>query len=174
MANEKKVALITGANKGLGFEMAKQLGQKGTTVVVIARDEQKGQAAVELRCYRRRGFCFRSEEQGRKNCEYVEHLGSQTLNAKPDSPIYDFKSFVYDASKAALNSFTIHLAHELKDTNIKINSAHPGWVKTDMGTNAAPLQILEGAKTGVVDDNRSTRARHARSSYLGSGTFGTG
>jgi NAD(P)-dependent dehydrogenase (short-subunit alcohol dehydrogenase family) len=76
-------------------------------------------------------------------------LGSQTLQADPASPIYNFKSLSYDASKAALNSFTIHLAHELKDTKIKVNSAHPGWVKTDMGTDAAPMEIPEGAKTGV-------------------------
>ena len=76
-------------------------------------------------------------------------LGSQTLHADAKSPIYDFKSLSYDASKAALNSFTIHLAHELKDTKIKVNSAHPGWVKTDMGTDAAPMQIPEGARTGV-------------------------
>ena len=30
-----------------------------------------------------------------------------------------------------------------------MNSAHPGWVKTDMGTDAAPMEIPEGAKTGV-------------------------
>ena len=77
-------------------------------------------------------------------------LGSQTLHADPNSPIYDFKALSYDGSKAALNSFTIHLAHELKGTNIKVNSAHPGWVKTDMGTDAAPMEVPEGAKTGVA------------------------
>jgi len=77
-------------------------------------------------------------------------LGSQTLHADPKSPIYNFKSISYDASKAALNSFTIHLAYELKDTKIKVNSAHPGWVKTDMGTDAAPMEIPEGGKTGVA------------------------
>jgi NAD(P)-dependent dehydrogenase (short-subunit alcohol dehydrogenase family) len=77
-------------------------------------------------------------------------LGSQTLHSDPKSPVYDFKSLSYDASKAALNSFTIHLAHELKNTKIKVNSAHPGWVKTDMGTQAAPMEIPEGAKTGVA------------------------
>jgi len=76
-------------------------------------------------------------------------LGSQTLHSDPNSPIYNFKSLSYDASKAALNSFTIHLAYELKDTRIKVNSAHPGWVKTDMGTDAAPMDIPEGGKTGV-------------------------
>ena len=77
-------------------------------------------------------------------------LGSQALHADPTSPIYAFKSFSYDSSKAALNSFTIHLAYELKDTKIKVNSAHPGWVKTDMGTDAAPMELPEGAKTGVA------------------------
>src|ERR1700735_3170285 len=76
-------------------------------------------------------------------------LGSQTLHADPKSPIYDFKALSYDASKTALNSFTIHLAHELKDTKIKVNSAHPGWVKTDMGTDAAPMEIPDGAKTSL-------------------------
>src|SRR5437879_1300605 len=46
MANAKKVALITGANKGLGFEMARQLGQAGVTVVLATRDPQKGEAAA--------------------------------------------------------------------------------------------------------------------------------
>jgi NAD(P)-dependent dehydrogenase (short-subunit alcohol dehydrogenase family) len=76
-------------------------------------------------------------------------LGSQTLHSDPASPTYNFKQLSYDASKAALSSFTIHLAFELKDSKITVNSAHPGWVKTDMGTNAAPMEIPEGGKTGV-------------------------
>jgi NAD(P)-dependent dehydrogenase (short-subunit alcohol dehydrogenase family) len=47
MANVKKVALITGANKGLGFEMAMQLARKGITVMLAARDREKGEAAAE-------------------------------------------------------------------------------------------------------------------------------
>jgi len=38
----------------------------------------------------------------------------------------------------------------LKDTKIKVNSAHPGWVKTEMGTDAAPMEIPDGAKTSVA------------------------
>ncbi len=223
MANEKKVALITGANKGLGFEMARQLGQAGVTVLLAARDPQKGEAAAEKlrgegldvhflkldvtnkadyaaasafleakfgrldilinnagiasegmgggkvstttedvirRTFDTNFFApvaltqvllplLKKSDAGRiVNMSSI--LGSQTLHANPKSPIYDFKSLSYDASKAALNSFTIHLAHELKDTKIKVNSAHPGWVKTDMGTDAAPMEIPEGGKTGVA------------------------
>jgi len=77
-------------------------------------------------------------------------LGSLTLHATPGSPIYHAKSFAYDASKTALNAYTIHLAYELKDTKIKVNSAHPGWVKTDMGGPQAPMELSEGAKTSVA------------------------
>ena len=76
-------------------------------------------------------------------------LGSMALAADQSSPIYSIKAFAYDASKTALNSFTIHLAAELRSTNIKVNSAHPGWVKTDMGGPNAPLEVSEGGKTSV-------------------------
>jgi len=222
MPTAKKIALITGANKGLGFEMARQLGLAGVTVVLAARDPQKGEAAAEK--LRNEGLdarflkldvtnkadyetaaAFLDQKYGHldilinnagisaeglgtgrataTSSEVIHRtfetnffapvaltqallpllrksdaarivnmssiLGSQTLHADPASPIYNFKSLSYDASKAALNSFTIHLAWELKDTKIKVNSAHPGWVKTDMGTDAAPMEIPEGAKTGV-------------------------
>jgi NAD(P)-dependent dehydrogenase (short-subunit alcohol dehydrogenase family) len=77
-------------------------------------------------------------------------LGSLTLHADPKSPIYHAKSFAYDASKTALNAFTVHLAYELRDTNIKVNSAHPGWVKTEMGGPEAPMDLTDGAKTSVA------------------------
>jgi NAD(P)-dependent dehydrogenase (short-subunit alcohol dehydrogenase family) len=77
-------------------------------------------------------------------------LGSLTLHADPKSPIYNAKSFAYDASKTALNAFTVHLAWELRDTNIKVNSAHPGWVKTDMGGESAPMEVSEGGKTSAA------------------------
>jgi NAD(P)-dependent dehydrogenase (short-subunit alcohol dehydrogenase family) len=77
-------------------------------------------------------------------------LGSLALQADPNSPIYHAKSFAYDASKTALNAFTVHLAYELRDTNIKVNSAHPGWVKTDMGGESAPMELSEGGKTSAA------------------------
>lgn len=76
-------------------------------------------------------------------------LGSLTLHSDPSSPIYKKKAFAYNATKTAINAFTVHLAAELRDTNIKVNSAHPGWVKTDMGGPGAVLELSEGGKTSV-------------------------
>jgi NAD(P)-dependent dehydrogenase (short-subunit alcohol dehydrogenase family) len=218
------VALITGANKGIGFETARQLGRLGIVVVLGSRDVQKGEeAAAKLRSesldaralkldvtdpadyhaaaqfleqqfgkldilVNNAGVMLRAEFPGndtsktaadvlRKTFEVnffgpvaltqallpllrkseagrivnlSSVLGSLTLHADPSSPIYGSKSLAYDSSKAALNMFTNHLAHELRNTAIKVNSAHPGWVKTDMGTAAAPLEIADGAKTSVA------------------------
>ena len=41
-----KIALISGANKGIGLETARQLGQQGITVLVGARDLAKGLTAA--------------------------------------------------------------------------------------------------------------------------------
>jgi NAD(P)-dependent dehydrogenase (short-subunit alcohol dehydrogenase family) len=224
-ANQGRVALITGANKGIGLETARQLGKLGIAVLVGARDAAKGEeAAAKLRTedgitahavkldvtnfadhvavkdFIERQFgkldilvnnagiaideggwegnftsttsqevlqrtfntnffalvaltqtllpLIRKSDAGRiVNLSSI--LGSLTLHSSPDSPIYAAKKFAYDASKTALNAFTIHLAHELKETPVKVNSAHPGWVKTDMGTDAAPMEVPDGAKTSV-------------------------
>ena len=218
----KKVALITGANRGIGLETARQLGKLGITVLIGVRDPTKGEAAVaELKKdgvdaravkldvdnpadyaaiakliekdYGRLDILVNNAGimiDGRKGNETTKTsqdvlrktfntnffavvgltqallpllkkslggrivnlssiLGSNTLHATPGSQIYEAKTFAYDASKSALNAFTIHLAHELKDTKIKVNSAHPGWVKTEMGGEGAQLDIVTGAKTSV-------------------------
>jgi NAD(P)-dependent dehydrogenase (short-subunit alcohol dehydrogenase family) len=76
-------------------------------------------------------------------------LGSIAEHADPNSPIYNAKFVGYDCSKAAVNMFTNHLAFELRGTGIKVNAAHPGWVKTDLGGQEAPMELVDGAKTGV-------------------------
>jgi len=43
----------------------------------------------------------------------------------------------------------VHLADELRDTPIKVNSAHPGWVKTSLGGEYAPMEIADSAKTSA-------------------------
>ena len=42
-----RVAVVTGGNKGIGWEVCRQLAGNGVTVVLTARDEAKGAAAVE-------------------------------------------------------------------------------------------------------------------------------
>jgi len=43
----ERYAIVTGANKGIGFETVKQLASNGVKVVLTARDEIKGQEAIE-------------------------------------------------------------------------------------------------------------------------------
>jgi NAD(P)-dependent dehydrogenase (short-subunit alcohol dehydrogenase family) len=76
-------------------------------------------------------------------------LGSQTLHSMPNSPIDFAKAFAYNASKSTLNMYTIHLAHALKGTAIKVNSAHPGWVKTELGGENAPIEVADSYKTSL-------------------------
>jgi len=76
-------------------------------------------------------------------------IGSLTLHARKDQAVAYTKRFSHNASKAALNLFTILLAQELEATKIKVNSVHPGWVKTRLGTDAAPLEPAQGAHTSV-------------------------
>jgi NAD(P)-dependent dehydrogenase (short-subunit alcohol dehydrogenase family) len=44
---DRRVAVVTGANKGIGLEIARQLGREGITVLIGARDAERGRAAAE-------------------------------------------------------------------------------------------------------------------------------
>lgn len=221
----KEIALITGANKGLGFETAKELAKKGFKVILGARDERRGKKAAEALkkegldveflqldvndsesirkavasieakyekldvlvnnagvLHREEGLgsstvlsvpanilretfetnffglvdltqrlvpLIRKSENGRIiNVSSI--LGSLQLAIEREADGASATPFAYNASKAAVNSFTIHLAGALRNDGIRVNSAHPGWVKTDMGTEQAPLSIREGVQT-VID-----------------------
>jgi NAD(P)-dependent dehydrogenase (short-subunit alcohol dehydrogenase family) len=212
--SEKRVALITGANKGIGFEIARQLGKQGFIVVLGARESKADAAAAKLKAEGIDAYPVKLDVTSPGDVaalpEYFEKkfggldvlinnagvlldfpgpvtgailrstyetnviapftitqtllpllkkspagrvvnqssiLGSLEFNASEQAG--DFRGPAYNSSKAALNMITVLAALDLKGTNVKVNAAHPGWVKTDMGGAGAPLEIEDGAKTAV-------------------------
>jgi NAD(P)-dependent dehydrogenase (short-subunit alcohol dehydrogenase family) len=217
----QKIALVTGATRGIGLETARQLAQQGVQVIVGARELAKGEhaakvlqgeglaaeavaidvtdaasiAAAAKEVERKHGRLdilvnnagilvddfqkkpseqtldtwrttfdtnlfgliavtqaflplLRKSDAGRiVNVSSI--LGSLALHADPASPIYDFKVPAYNVSKSAVNAWTVQLAYELRGSTIKVNTIHPGYVKTDMNKGEGEIDIPQGAKTSV-------------------------
>ena len=218
-AKNGKVALITGANKGLGKEIARQLGALGYTVVLTARNEHAGRAAVaelvaagfdahtvrlevtnpddiaSLVSYIETNFgkldvlvnnagialewdgnptdadkvrrtlevnlvapyaitealvplLARSEDA--RVINHSSMLGSMGTAESMWEQVAGFMTIGYSTSKAGLNMLTLIQSKTLASKGIAVAAAHPGWVKTDLGSQAAPMEVDEGART-VVD-----------------------
>ncbi|BAY19411.1 short-chain dehydrogenase/reductase SDR [Anabaenopsis circularis NIES-21] len=47
VSTNQKVAVVTGGNRGLGFEASRQLAKQGYKVILTSRDEDKGKAAAQ-------------------------------------------------------------------------------------------------------------------------------
>lgn len=226
-----KIALVTGGNKGIGFETVRQLAEKGIRVLLGARNVTEGQNAAEilrnesldvqfikldisnsqdiedsknyieskygkLDILINNAAVFLDNDWFGNNVESVpmktlrdtfdiNYFGTVELTQvllplikKSDAGrivnissvsgsfgvhldeshwLYQLKPYAYSASKTALNQFTVFLANSLKETNIKVNAANPGWVQTSIGSDQAPLTPSQGAETGValalIDDN---------------------
>jgi NAD(P)-dependent dehydrogenase (short-subunit alcohol dehydrogenase family) len=56
------------------------------------------------------------------------------------------RSYAYRTSKTGLNMITKILAVEGKDHNITVTAYHPGWAKTDMGGERAPVPVSVSVK----------------------------
>jgi NAD(P)-dependent dehydrogenase (short-subunit alcohol dehydrogenase family) len=213
-----KVALITGANKGIGKEIARQLGLLGYTVVLTARDQNAGAKAVEelvaagcdahavslevtnasdianLAKYLEEKFGKldilvnnagiaiewdgqpTNSEKVRRTLEtnliapyaitealvpllslsddarvinHSSQLGSIDAAENMWQYISGFMTVGYATSKAGLNMLTQIQSKTLGVKGIAVAAAHPGWVKTDLGSDAAPMEVEEGASTVV-------------------------
>ncbi len=92
-------------------------------------------------------------------------LGSIAQHQDPASFIYAMKGIpAYNVSKTAVNAWTVHLAHALEDSGIKVNTIHPGYVRTDMNKAGdeqnGELEVADGARTSVrlalIDDDGPT------------------
>jgi len=220
METKVKVALITGANKGIGYQIARQLAQKNITVLIGARNKLAGEQAalqlqkdglnaqfIEINLDQQETIlaaCSLVEKQFGKldilvnnaafqtldhqlpsqispellqrfmYTNYSAHvlitqcflphlkasgagrivnmstsLGSVTIMSEPGHVNARRNLLGYSSAKAALNMFTVLLAKELKGDNIKVNSADPGWAKTDLGGEGALLTPEEAAKVPV-------------------------
>ena len=220
--SDQKVAFITGGNRGIGLETARELGKLGFKVVLGVRDANKGEAAViTLRGEKIDAEAIAYDAQkpatdksvldhltqrygkldvlvnnsGVANEELLSNtaltvsdatleetfavnlfavvrltrtllpllqkapaarivnvssiLGSLTVHSSDNSPIGPAKAFAYNASKTALNAYTVHLADALKGTPIKVNSIHPGWVKTELGGQHATDELSGSGKTSA-------------------------
>jgi NAD(P)-dependent dehydrogenase (short-subunit alcohol dehydrogenase family) len=220
-----KIALVTGANRGIGLEIARQLAERDVHVILTGRDrEATVEAAARLRSARldvealaldvtrTDSISAAAAEVGgkyghldvlvnnagirveRDNSQPSERslrqwretfdtnlfgvvevtvaflplirrsaagrivnvsslLASLSTHSDPASYVYspEFKSYpAYSASKSALNSWTVHLAYELRDTPIRVNAVHPGYTKTGMNDGAGDLEIPMGARTSVT------------------------
>ncbi|WP_068621341.1 SDR family oxidoreductase [Paenibacillus tuaregi] len=211
----KKVALVTGANKGIGYEIAKQLGEQGITVLVAARTQATAdEVASELRgkgldavgvelevtnskhiaaltgwigdTYGRLDILVNNAGIWAEASGYEGDAFRDTFEVNTFAPYYITEALLphllkseagrivnqssalgsiqymlsnelaqriatpaYSASKAALNMLTAYWAQQTKGTNLKVNSVHPGLVKTQMGGEKAELSPEDGAKTAV-------------------------
>ena len=213
-----KVVLITGATKGLGKEIGRQLGLLGYTVVLAARNEQAGKAAaaelVAAGCDARAvrlevtrpddiasvvryleqtfgkldvlvnnaGIALEWDGQP-TNADKIRRtlevnlvapfaitealvpllsrsddarvinqssmLGSLGTAESMWEHVAGFMAVGYSTSKAGLNMLTLIQSKKLADKGIAVAAAHPGWVKTDLGSQAAPMEVAEGAGTVV-------------------------
>ncbi|MEO0682555.1 MAG: SDR family NAD(P)-dependent oxidoreductase [Pseudomonadota bacterium] len=54
-------------------------------------------------------------------------------------------SYIYRASKAAATNLATNLALDLADRGVSVGAYHPGWVRTDMGSQAADISVEQSA-----------------------------
>jgi NAD(P)-dependent dehydrogenase (short-subunit alcohol dehydrogenase family) len=72
------------------------------------------------------------------------------------------KSYAYRTSKTGLNMITKVLAVEGKKDNITATAYHPGWAKTDMGGERAPVPVSDSVQGLIELINEQEHAKTGR------------
>ncbi|MEV6160017.1 SDR family NAD(P)-dependent oxidoreductase [Nonomuraea sp. NPDC052129] len=145
MTNSRQTSvLITGGNKGLGFEAARRLAELGWTIFLGSRDEGHGQAAAgkladggsnvvmvpldvtsdESVSQAVRLVPEHTDRHGHPRVVMVSSaVGAFSVVTDPEQPSSKFHELAYSSSKAALNMITVRYAQALPE--IKFNLATP-------------------------------------------------
>ena len=149
MLDVQKIALITGANKGIGFEIARQLGAKGIIVLIGVRDQARNVFGVFAVTKAMLPLLRRSDAGRIVNLS--SPVGSLSLNSDPKSFYAQMPPLLaYCSSKTAVNAITVFFANELRQTNIKVNAVSPGYVATDLNDHNGFLTPQQGATLPVT------------------------
>jgi NAD(P)-dependent dehydrogenase (short-subunit alcohol dehydrogenase family) len=135
MANKHKqqrIALVTGANKGIGFEVARQLARKGFHVFLGARNSDAGQAAAEK---------LRNEDASEKDRDNVAVTFLEIDVSKPDSVRRAAEEF---SSKADRLDVLVNNAGILLDDDKDVLKITPEIFENILRTNTiGPLLVSQ-------------------------------
>jgi NAD(P)-dependent dehydrogenase (short-subunit alcohol dehydrogenase family) len=101
MATDKTIAFITGANRGIGLETARQLAKRGIVVVIGSRDAKKGEAAAAA---------LRSEGGA------VESLACDVTKLEDHRAVYNYFDRKYGKLDILINNAGINIDNKGEDS----------------------------------------------------------
>ena len=130
MKREQRIALVTGANKGIGFEVARQLARKGFHVFLGARKSDAGLAAVQ-----------KLNKEGEKE-DYGEITFLQIDVSKPDSIRCAAEEF---SRKSDRLDTLVNNAGILLDDDKDVLTMTPEILETTLRTNTLGALLVSQA-----------------------------
>jgi 3-oxoacyl-[acyl-carrier protein] reductase len=137
-----KVAIVTGASKGIGAAIAKAIAAEGASVVVNYSSSKQGADRVVAEIVAQDGKAVAVQGDVAKSADvkrlfeealkYFDPKGGSVINISSvvsDNPFPG--SAIYAATKGAIDTLTVGLSRELASRNIRVNAIAPGGVETE-------------------------------------------